>query len=248
MVDGMKSFIEKFRDYPDCYTVIGGAASDILMSEAGLQFRATKDIDMILIMEARYQEFAKVFWNYIKEGGYKCGWKNSDQVHFYRFTEPKSGYPVMIELFSREPDYIKQVPEGIVPLHIDDDTSSLSAIMLNDDYYQFMLAGRKTVNGISVLDAEYLIPFKMYAWLDLKDRKANGEHVNEKDLKKHKYDVFRLLQIADRSKQITITGMVKEKTERFLREVAEEKIPFEQLGLPLDMQTSLETLNALYLK
>jgi len=248
MVNGMESFLEKFRDYPDCYTVIGGAASDILMSEAGLQFRATKDIDMILIMEARYQEFAKVFWDYIKEGGYKCGWKNSDQVHFYRFTEPKSGYPVMIELFSREPDYIKQVPEGIVPLHIDDDTSSLSAIMLNDDYYQFMLAGRKTVNGISVLDAEYLIPFKMYAWLDLKDRKANGEHVNEKDLKKHKYDVFRLLQIADRSKQITITGMVKEKTERFLREVAEEKIPFEQLGLPLDMQTSLETLNALYLK
>ncbi len=42
--------------------------------------------------------------------------------------------------------------------------------------------------------------------------------------------------------------MVKEKTERFLREVAEEKIPFEQLDLPLDMQTSLETLNALYLK
>ena len=84
----MESFIEKFRDYTDCYTVIGGAASDILMSEAGLRFRVTKDIDMILIMEARYQEFAKVFWEYIKEGGYKCGWKNSDQVHFYRFTEP----------------------------------------------------------------------------------------------------------------------------------------------------------------
>ena len=248
MVNGMESFIEKFRDYTDCYTVIGGTASDILMSEAGVEFRRTKDIDMILIMEARYQEFAKVFWEYIKEGGYKCGWKNSDQAHFYRFTEPRSGYPVMIELFSREPDYIKQVPEGIVPLHIDDDTSSLSAIMLNDDYYQFMLAGRKTVNGISVLDVEYLIPFKMYAWLDLKDRKAGGEHVNEKDLKKHKYDVFRLLQIADRSKQVTITGLVREKTERFLREIAEEEIPFEQLHLPLDMQTSLETLNALYFK
>ena len=65
MVNGMESFIEKFRDYTDCYTVIGGAASDILMSEAGLRFRVTKDIDMILIMEARYQEFAKVFWEYI---------------------------------------------------------------------------------------------------------------------------------------------------------------------------------------
>lgn len=51
----------------------------------------------------------------------------------------------MIELFSREPDYIDHVPAGIVPLHIDDDTSSLSAILLNDDYYRFMLDGRKTI-------------------------------------------------------------------------------------------------------
>ena len=35
--------------------------------------------------------------------------------------------------------------------------------------------------------SKYLIPFKMYAWLDLKNKKQNGEHVNEKDLKKHKY-------------------------------------------------------------
>ena len=246
MVNGMESFIEKFRDYTDCYTVIGGAASDILMSEAGLRFRATKDIDMILIMEARYQEFAKLFWEYIKEGGYKCGWKNSDQVHFYRFTDPKPGYPVMIELFSREPDYIQQVPEGIVPLHIDDDTSSLSAIMLNDDYYQFMLAGRKTVEGISVLDAEYLIPFKMYAWLDLKERKANGEHVNEKDLKKHKYDVFRLLQIVDRSVTIKTIGLVSENIRRFLQEIRTESVPFSQLGLPFELDESLEYLRLLY--
>ena len=36
MVKGMESFIEKFRDYTDCYTVIGGAACDILMSDADL--------------------------------------------------------------------------------------------------------------------------------------------------------------------------------------------------------------------
>ena len=95
MVNGMESFVEKFKDYPDCYTVIGGAACDILMTEAGVEFRRTKDIDMILIMEARYRDFAKVFWEYVKEGGYKCGWKNSEQVHFYRFTEPIHGYPVM---------------------------------------------------------------------------------------------------------------------------------------------------------
>lgn len=103
------------------------------------------------------------------EGEYRFGWKNSEKAHFYRFTEPRSGYPSMIELFSREPDYINYIPEGIIPIHIDENTSSLSAILLNDDYYKFMLAGRRIVSGISVLDTEHLIPFKMYAWLDLKE-------------------------------------------------------------------------------
>lgn len=44
-----------------------------------------------------------------------------------------------------------------------------------------MLQGRKIINDICVLGAEYLIPFKMYAWLDLKNKKQNGEHVNEKE-------------------------------------------------------------------
>lgn len=51
MVKGIESFKEKFKDYTDCYTVIGGTACDILMTEANQEFRATKDIDMILILE-----------------------------------------------------------------------------------------------------------------------------------------------------------------------------------------------------
>ena len=247
MVRGMESFIRRFRDYADCYTIIGGAACDILMTEADTEFRATRDIDMILIMEARYREFVTAFWEYILEGGYRFGWKNSDKVHFYRFTEPKAGYPFMIELFSREPDDIEHIPAGIVPLHIDDDTSSLSAILLNDDYYQFMLEGRKTVSGVSVLDVEHLIPFKMYAWLDLKDRKTKGEHVNERDLKKHKYDVFRLLRIADTDLQIEVSGLVRESVGRFKEEIKAEDIPFAQLDLPFDMEWALETLNSMYI-
>lgn len=47
----------------------------------------------------------------------------------------------------------------IIRIHISDDISSLSAIMLNDDFYEFMINGRKTVDGVSVLSAEYIIPF-----------------------------------------------------------------------------------------
>ena len=242
----INSFIEKFKDYADCYTVIGGTACDILMTEAGTDFRATEDIDMILIMEARYKEFAHIFWEFIMEGGYRFGWKNSEKAHFYRFTEPRSGYPAMIELFSREPNYINFIPDGIIPIHIDEDTSSLSAILLNDDYYKFMLTGRRVVSGISVLDTEHLIPFKMYAWLDLKDKKARGEHVNERDLKKHKYDVFRLLQIARRDNKIETNGIVRENIIRFMEEIRMENIPFIQLLLPFEMQEALAYLGEIY--
>jgi hypothetical protein len=53
---------------------------------------------------------------------------------------------------------------------------------LKDDFYEFMMSGRKVVDGLGVLGAEYLIPFKMYAWINLMDKKRSGEHVNEKDI------------------------------------------------------------------
>ena len=247
MVAGIDSFRDKFRGFEDCYTVIGGAACDILMSEADIDFRLTKDIDMILILEDKKEEFAKTFWEYIKEGKYKCGRKNSDKMHFYRFTEPIDGYPVMIELFSRKPGYNLEVEEGIIPIHIDNDTSSLSAILLNDDFYDFMLKGRRVVDGISVLGADYIIPFKMYAWVDLKRRKSKGEHVNERDYKKHKNDVFRLLQIVDPEVNIETEGLVRESIEAFLTEVISEPVRTEQLGLQIPMEEALEILRSKYL-
>ena len=71
---------------------------------------------------------------------------NEENMHFYRFTEGKFGYPTMIELFSRKPGYHLEIKEGIIPIHIDDDTSSLSAILLNDDFYEFMMSGRKVAD------------------------------------------------------------------------------------------------------
>ena len=54
----------------------------------------------------------------------------------------------------------------------------LSAILLDDDYYEFLKQGKVTVDGVTVLDAAYLIPFKAKAWMNLTDRKAAGEHVD----------------------------------------------------------------------
>ena len=43
------------------------------------------------------------------------------------------------------------------------------------------------------MSANYLIPFKARAWMDLTDRKATGVHVDSKNIRKHKNDIFRLV-------------------------------------------------------
>ena len=154
-----------------------------------------------------------------------------------------------IDLFSRKPGYHLELEEGIIPIHIDDNTSSLSAILLNDDFYQFMMTGRRVIDGIGVLGAEYLIPFKMYAWINLLDRKRAGEHVNEKDLRKHKYDVFRLLQIVTADSKIESTGLVNESIHKFIDEISsidESEVRLVQMGLPFDRAQGVRLLKEIY--
>ena len=50
MVTGSDSFKEWFKGSEEQYAIIGGTACDILMTEEGLDFRATKDIDLVLII------------------------------------------------------------------------------------------------------------------------------------------------------------------------------------------------------
>ena len=81
------------------------------MTEDGLDFRATKDIDLVLIIEALDVNFGKKFWEYVKQAGYEHCNKSSGVPQFYRFSHPITNqYPAMIELFTRKLDAI-QLPE-----------------------------------------------------------------------------------------------------------------------------------------
>ncbi len=62
MVIGLEEFRNYFRDYAANYVIIGGTACDIIIEEAGFTPRATKDIDIILIVEALSEDFVKKFW------------------------------------------------------------------------------------------------------------------------------------------------------------------------------------------
>ena len=138
MVNGFRKFKERFQGFENQYVIIGGTACDLIMENEELPFRATKDIDIVLIVESITVEFGRQFWEYVKEAGYEHLNKSTGNTQFYRFRAPKSKeYPYMIEIFSRNPDFIILEDDAVLtPLPIDDEISSLSAILLNEEYYE----------------------------------------------------------------------------------------------------------------
>lgn len=251
---GLDIFREHFSAFTNEYVVIGGAACSILMSAEDMDFRTTKDIDMILILEAKEQaSFGKAFWEFIKKGKYVCGERKRDKTCFYRFTEPESGYPSQIELLSRSPDPLA-IPEGIRKVHIDDDVSSLSAIILDEKYYGLLENGCEIKDGIRVLKAEYLILFKMFARMNLKAAKERyretrnqADFVNEKDYKKHKNDVFRLLQIIPPDLKLDLPDEIRNDVGQFLEHVSEEPPDLKAMGIDMDVKETMQMLRDVYL-
>lgn len=141
MVRGLDIFREHFLDFTGNYVVIGGTACDIIIRKAAFTPRATKDIDIVLVVEALSAQFVSAFWDFIKKGKYGQQQISASDRKHYRFIEPENtSFPFQIELFSRKPDFI-DLPEGAVlsPIPVNEELSSLSAILLDEDYYQFLI-------------------------------------------------------------------------------------------------------------
>lgn len=235
MIRGIEGFKQWFAGHEGQYVIIGGTACDLLMNDAGLDFRATKDIDLVLIVEALDAAFGKLIWGYINAAGYEHKTKSSGLPQFYRFTNPKTkDYPAMIELFSRKIDAIV-LPDNaeFSPLPMEEDISSLSAILLDEDYYRFLVQGRVQVDGVTILDAPYLIPFKAKAWIDLTRRKTSGEPIDERNIRKHKNDVFRLSELLNDHTNVStlLPASVREDIRFFLNMMRQEKLDLIQLGI-----------------
>lgn len=194
MVKGLNKFREFFKEFSDNYVIIGGTACDLVIDGAGFTPRATRDIDIILVVEALTGEFVTRFWDFIIEGKYGKAEKNEDDRKYYRFKNPANeDFPFQIELFSRVPDLLAM--EGsphLTPIPVDEDLSSLSAILMNDDYYHFTLAHCSQDVELQRANPEALICLKAKAYLEMTERKARGEKVEEKHIKKHKSDIFRI--------------------------------------------------------
>ena len=233
MTKGIDVFKEYFRDFKNQYVLIGGAACDIVFQNADLQFRATRDLDIVLIIEALTPEFGRRFWDFVRAGGYENRAKSTGAPQFYRFDKPKaSDFPYMIELFARSNAVLDNENHGCRRLHLDEEMSSLSAILLNSEYYELILAGRTVLSDVTVLPHIYLILLKAKAWLDLTERKASGHNIHDNDIRKHKNDVARLAVLLTGNESCAVPEGVFAEMTQFIEAFEKDPPDIKAFGIP----------------
>jgi hypothetical protein len=249
MVAGIEKFKEHFKGHEKDYAVIGGAACDLLFAQAGLDFRATKDIDMVLCVEVVDKEFAQALKSFLDAGGYQARERSDGAKEYYRFHKPtNASYPFMLELFARKPGTIELPTDvTVTKIAVDDDVLSLSAILLEEGYYEALQGAKRDVDGVTVIDETMLIPFKARAFLDLSDRAKSGEKIDSKNIAKHRKDVFRLAQLLRKDATITVSEVMKTDLERFLTMDAEAGgMDLKALGIALTHDEAIGLIRSTY--
>ena len=253
MIRGLETFKTVFKDYSDNYILIGGTACDVLFTKAGLPFRATKDLDIVLVVEALNADFIKQFWHFVKSGGYQIQQKSESQKRYYRFLKPKrEDYPAQLELFARNPDLLDLAKGShLTPIPVDEDLSSLSAILMDEDYYRFILKQSDTVDNLRLAMVEALLCIKAKAFLDLRARKMEGAYINEKDIRKHKNDVIRLTALLREGISLTLPESIRKDMNAFVAILKDDPPDINAIGknmkIPFpDLETILTQIKQTY--
>lgn len=161
-VRGIERFADAMSGCKGGYVLIGGGACSVLFDNEGDSFRATEDLDIVVIVDGEGVEFATALWAFIKAVGYETGKVGDGKCTYYRFCLPEGSrqvldYPGQIELFARHPDFVlEDETSEVAPLSFDGAVSSLSAIILDDGYYEFIRDNATNVEGITLLDALHI--------------------------------------------------------------------------------------------
>lgn len=230
-------FVEYFQEFDDGYVIIGGTAMAIVVDEYGLKSRVTKDYDVALTDVSESTRFLKRLITFIEDGGYSEHISRKDgKHHYYRFLNPtEEGYPVELEIFSsKEEDTHLKLDNRKMPITAVED-ANLSALILDAEYHDLLNVGRvRSEEGIWHLSLPYLIVFKAKAWLDLRERKENGEVVDSKSIKKHINDIYRLALGIDDQMKVILSKKVLDDMKHFIKDLKSDPTDYavnNQIGI-----------------
>jgi hypothetical protein len=137
---GLNHFEEYFKDFRESYVVVGGFAT-LMLLEKQLEGhgKVTQDIDLVLLTTASI-EMAQKIKAYVREGEYTIQKGEKDNFSYYRFVNPKvENFAKEIELFAVK-DQALLLDEGqrIIPIDPEEGLYSLSAIMLDNEYFEMI--------------------------------------------------------------------------------------------------------------
>jgi hypothetical protein len=249
---GFDHFCNYLKGLEDFYIVIGGGAASILMDDKGLEFRATKDVDLVVL--ARSKELNQRVLEYVKNGGYNSKESTDKLPRYYRFQRPtNSEYPKMIELFARNELGLElEKDQHIVPI-ADAAAEKLSAILLDDEYFELIQKNMVTSeSGIPLVNALGNICLKARAHRELFERREAGDlSVDEKDIQKHLKDIWRLAVTLTGAETVELTGVPEKDVTTAIGKL--EKLPeaqFKQVTekTPAKLSDVMTALTKVFLK
>lgn len=232
MVKGLDTFRGAFAGHADRYVLIGGVAASLALEEAGLEFRATRDLDIVLIIEALDDVFGAEFWAFVKRGGYTERQALDGPTRRYRFGNPADeNYPVLLELFSRAPEGLS-LPEGahLTPVPVDGEISDLSAILLDEAYYAFIVEGRNDTADLSYIGVDRLIPLKAQAWTNLSCPECEESNAGRKS-NKHLKDIIVLSRLLSADSEFDLPESIAEDLRQFLDVMPSLDVDMKAIGL-----------------
>ena len=138
----LSHFQEYCRDFDEHYVVVGGFATVMLLDEelGEGHGKATFDIDLVLLTNNSV-ELSQRIKQYITDGKYDIQLGDKDQYKYFRSNNPKEeNFAKEIELFASNENSLELDDEQrIIPIDPEEGLYSLSAIMLDKEYFLHIL-------------------------------------------------------------------------------------------------------------
>ncbi|MBN1340036.1 MAG: hypothetical protein JXA03_11975 [Bacteroidales bacterium] len=160
------------------------------------------------------------------------------------------------EIFSRKPDILGDFDGAhLAPIPLGEELGSLSAILMNDDYYAFAKKNAELIDGLHLATTPALICLKAKAFLDIGERLEKADWANEgeksklqKDHKKHKNDVIRIVLILTGDDKTELPDLIKHDLQHFIHLTKADPPDHQQLAknfgvVSIDPEQILEQLN-----